>query len=332
MSHQTGIVPNAELILFIAKVRDSKVRLFKVSIEKEQLVLSTEKEVKSDWKQDFDYVPQLVEEKVPCYLLYRLDNKEWLLLSYSPDNAPVRQKMLYASTKATLKKAFPCDSEFLATSKEDATLAGYEAHLRSERAPPPLSMAERELAEIKHSESKSSVGVDSKQATLCGLEMPISDEAIDGFFSLKEGRINYLQIGIDVSNEIIVLHDKATLESGDELKKRIPEGEPRYHLFRFRHIHENQIAHSTIFLYTIPTSACPVRVKMLYSSCKAPLIKDIEGKIEIALARKFEMDDLTELSESYLLDQLYPKSGTGKTRFEKPAGPTGRAGGRRVIK
>jgi hypothetical protein len=41
----------------------------------------------------------------------RLDSKntsgyEWLLFSWSPDNSAVRQKMLYASTKATLKQEF----------------------------------------------------------------------------------------------------------------------------------------------------------------------------------------------------------------------------------
>lgn len=41
----------------------------------------------------------------------RLDSQahggyEWVLISWSPDDSPVRQKMLYASTKATLKKEF----------------------------------------------------------------------------------------------------------------------------------------------------------------------------------------------------------------------------------
>lgn len=44
--------------------------------------------------------------------LFRLDSRshgggyEWILISWSPDDSPVRQKMLYASTKATLKKEF----------------------------------------------------------------------------------------------------------------------------------------------------------------------------------------------------------------------------------
>lgn len=45
------------------------------------------------------------------YNFLRLDSKDnagynWLLFTWSPDNSPVRQKMLYASTKATLKKEF----------------------------------------------------------------------------------------------------------------------------------------------------------------------------------------------------------------------------------
>ncbi|XP_022666744.1 twinfilin-2-A-like isoform X2 [Varroa destructor] len=279
------------------------------------------------------YVPQLTEERQPCFLFFRLDKHgEWLMISFSPDDAPVRLKMLYASTKATLKKAFAVDSEFVATSKEDATLAGYEAHLRAENAPPPMTNTERELAEVRLNESFASVGIDAKQQTLKGLELPISDEAIDGFFSLKEGKINYLQVGIDIGNEHVVVHDRGMLGSADELTSRVPQGEPRYHLFSFKHIHDNQRVVSTFFIYTIPAGNYPVKVKMLYSSCKAPLIKDIEGKIEIPLARKLELDDLSELSEQRLLDQLYPRTDANKGKFARPAGPAGRQGGRRLVK
>lgn len=56
---------------------------------------------------------------------FRLDTKnamgyEWLLITWSPDDSPVRQKMLYASTKATLKKEFgggQISEEVFATSK-----------------------------------------------------------------------------------------------------------------------------------------------------------------------------------------------------------------------
>ena len=34
------------------------------------------------------------------------DTYKWLMISWSPDSASIRNKMLYASTKATLKKEF----------------------------------------------------------------------------------------------------------------------------------------------------------------------------------------------------------------------------------
>lgn len=44
-------------------------------------------------------------------IFFRLDTKntlgyDWLLISWTPDSASVRFKMLYASTKATLKNEF----------------------------------------------------------------------------------------------------------------------------------------------------------------------------------------------------------------------------------
>lgn len=55
-------------------------------------------------------VPSLSKSE-PCYLFFRFDTKnasgyEWLFISWVPDDAAVRQKMLYASTRATLKKEF----------------------------------------------------------------------------------------------------------------------------------------------------------------------------------------------------------------------------------
>lgn len=65
-----------------------------------------------EWDKDYvKFIEPLIEEDTPCFILFRLDTKsttgyEWLLLSWSPDSAKVRQKMIYASTKATLKKEF----------------------------------------------------------------------------------------------------------------------------------------------------------------------------------------------------------------------------------
>ena len=68
-----------------------------------------------------------------------------------------RQKMLYASTKATFKKQFGAGQikdEYFANLKEEVSLAGYRKHLSLEAAPGPLSRQEEELKEIKENESR----------------------------------------------------------------------------------------------------------------------------------------------------------------------------------
>lgn len=60
-----------------------------------------------DYKQ---YIDDYLEATTPAYIFVRLDEKastgeyKWLFLCYVPDHAKVRDKMLYASTRATLTK------------------------------------------------------------------------------------------------------------------------------------------------------------------------------------------------------------------------------------
>uniref|UniRef100_A0A452S4E6 Twinfilin actin binding protein 2 n=1 Tax=Ursus americanus TaxID=9643 RepID=A0A452S4E6_URSAM len=161
MAHQTGIHATEELKEFFAKARAGSVRLIKVVIEDEQLVLGASRELMGRWDQDYDKaVLPLLDAQEPCYLLYRLDSQnaqgfEWLFLAWSPDNSPVRLKMLYAATRATVKKEFGgghIKDELFGTVKDDLSFAGYQKHLSSCAAPAPLTSAERELQQIRINE------------------------------------------------------------------------------------------------------------------------------------------------------------------------------------
>ena len=55
--------------------------------------------------------PFMLTNCILCIDFFRMDEKDgetykWLMISWSPDSASIRNKMLYASTKATLKKEF----------------------------------------------------------------------------------------------------------------------------------------------------------------------------------------------------------------------------------
>ena len=103
----SGISASAELLAAFAAARDGNVRLVKVQIEDSAMVVKATEDIKGDEKSDFAAVGAALDEDVPCYILFRMDSatKEgWLLANWVPENTKVRQKMLYASSRETLKK------------------------------------------------------------------------------------------------------------------------------------------------------------------------------------------------------------------------------------
>lgn len=63
----------------------------------EQLTLGATRKASKQWDQEYDaFVLPLLEDDVPCYILYRLDSTnnqgyEWIFLAWSPDHSTVRK-------------------------------------------------------------------------------------------------------------------------------------------------------------------------------------------------------------------------------------------------
>uniref|UniRef100_A0A8C4QV28 Twinfilin actin-binding protein 1a n=1 Tax=Eptatretus burgeri TaxID=7764 RepID=A0A8C4QV28_EPTBU len=294
MSHQTGITANEALKGFFAKARNGDMRLVKVAIEDESLVLAGCKTPIGSWDVDYDkFVLSNVMDDQPCYLLYRLDSQnaqgyEWLFITWSPDSSLVRLKMLYAGTRATVKKEFGgghIKDELFGTQKEDICLCGYKKSLQYDSAPLPLTDAENELQKLKLSEVRTDVSVDSKQQHLQGIAFPIEEEALEAMRSFKDGKIDYIQLLVDTEKEIIRLVSTAPTDL-DDLPKRVPTNTARYHLFLYKHTHEGDYTESAVFVYSMPGCKCSIKERMLYSSCKGPLIATMEQDLGLQIQRK----------------------------------------------
>ena len=61
------------------------------------LELDSESPTKGTWEEDWEKtVPLFAELEVPCFILFRLDEKDgsgnymWIMISWSPDNAHTR--------------------------------------------------------------------------------------------------------------------------------------------------------------------------------------------------------------------------------------------------
>uniref|UniRef100_A0A3P8UKB4 Twinfilin actin-binding protein 2b n=1 Tax=Cynoglossus semilaevis TaxID=244447 RepID=A0A3P8UKB4_CYNSE len=341
MSHQTGINATSELKQFLARAKGGAIRIMKIVIRNEELVLDSFREPGHSWDKDYDQclLPLLTPQE-PCYILYRLDSQnaqgyEWIFVAWSPDHSPVRQKMMYAATRATLKKEFGgghIKDEMFGTLEEDVCFQGYLRHMSSCSSPAPLTAAERELQQIKVTEVRFKLAEIKEQAqALQGLAFPLQEEAKRALQQLKQKRINYIQLRLDVEKETIELvHTKPT--ETHELPFRIPKDSPRYHFFVFKHSHQGQQQEALVFIYSMPGYTCSIKERMLYSSCKNRLLEEVERDYQLEVTKKMEIDSGDGLTEDFLYEEVHPMEHTLKQAFVKPRGPGGKRGNKRLIK
>lgn len=257
------------------------------------MTLAAQQEVNEDWEKDYkNLVEPLIEENTPCYIFFRLDTKstigyEWLLISYTPDTAAIRQKMLYASTKATMKKEFGSQhikEEYFAASEREANLFSYKKHKKAMSAPAPLTQREEEMLEIRRNEVQTDISTESRHNTLRGVECGLTESASAAIRDMARGSYNYLQFKIELKEEKIHLV-KAINVSIEKLPKEIPDNEARYHIYLFKHTHEGDYLESFVFIYSMPGYKCPVKERMMYSSCKALFLERI-GELGLQIEKK----------------------------------------------
>ncbi|TRY56272.1 hypothetical protein DNTS_028388 [Danionella cerebrum] len=332
MSHQTGIQAAEEVKDVFAGARNGQYRLLKIIIENAPPGRS--------WEDDYDrLLLPVLELDLPSYFLFRLDSTnslghEWIFIAWSPDHAPVRHKMLYAATRASIKKEFGLGhikDELFGTVKDDVSLSGYKKHVTAQSAPVPLTAAEEELRQIKLTQVNTEVHVNSLKQTLQGVMFPLEPEALEALEKFKEKKLSYVQLMINLEQERIVLSSTQATEVKD-LPWRIPKDAARYHFFRYKHSHEGDYLESAVFIYSMPGYNCGIRERMLYSSCKNPLVEQLESTLHLELDKKLEIDNGDELTPDFLYDEVHPKQHAHKQAFAKPKGPQGRRGERRITK
>ena len=82
-----------------------------VSILDEAFTLGATVPLGASAEADFEATKRLLSEDEATYLLFRKlrggESQGWAFISFVPDTAPVKQKMLYANAKDTLKKNLP---------------------------------------------------------------------------------------------------------------------------------------------------------------------------------------------------------------------------------
>lgn len=336
MSHSSGISVSADLAAAFRDARASgaNVRLLKVSIENEALVLLEQAPVSGDLESDFASFTSFVKEKEACYLVFRQDATHpdfgylWALASFVPDNCPVRHKMLYASTRDNLKKQLGqpvFTRELHATLKSELTFANFEAQGERGSIDDVLTMAEKE----KREEAAQVVHHGATRAGVHGVDFPFTDGARAQATAFAGGRINFLQLLLNLDAEVIDVSEAADIDVGD-LSAHVPTDEPRYMVFRYTHEFEGATVSPTLFVYSCPLSS-KIKQRMMPSSCKMACIKQLED-LGISCEKRLEITDPDDLSEDIVGQTFHPAAWSNQKLTHAKPQMAARGGRRRPVR
>ncbi|KAF9265739.1 actin depolymerizing protein [Marasmius fiardii PR-910] len=338
MSASSGITVTPELALqFSTAVDQRNIRFIKVSVKDESLVHDQSIPIEGSLQEDLDKLQgdSILEEDIPAYILTKLDDppSEWLAIFYVPDSAKVRDKMLYASTRASLLKSLGSTSftdSIFATSRSDITPDAYKAHVASRDAPKPMSAREKELEDARAAERAASNATyqgSSGRASHLGaagskIGMPWKEDAERAIDELGQGAeaaavviLLTIMQKIDVPTETFVLHSSTTV-TANQLSSVFPKDDASYVFFAWPHSHGSSPKREIIFIYSCPSST-PIKHRMVYSSAAVIFFREVQAKIQaitgpdpstVVNSRKIETSDPSEINEEFLAAEVIRSS------------------------
>lgn len=258
------------------KVESTGVRAVKVVAEKETLK-STETVAESEsLEEDFEGVAAILEDDKPCIVLVNLKGSpnhaetDWALIAYTPDNAPVKTRMLNASSVKPLKeKLEPLKFlEYQITEKDEATLAKFleATHVMSEQERRDcMSKEERQIADVKKEQLKEQAAAPKMLAGLKNLKVAEQEsftEAMKDFLVSENKALKAMLTGDkgeELSGEVI---DDVASPSG--LKGKLPGNDSCFVIMK-------KEASKILFITWQPDDV-PIKQKMKASTFKASVL------------------------------------------------------------
>ncbi|KAI1809929.1 actin depolymerizing protein [Poronia punctata] len=330
---QSGILASEELVSKFGQLLsdDSQFGLL-VTISSESLTpLATLSRSSSDFNGNLDQLKPYLKPDEPIYaLLRRYDTVPHLVaVTYVPDTAKVRQKMLFASTRLTLVRELGSEhfrETIFATTAQELTPGGFEKHDAHAKQDAPLTEEERSLGEVKRAEAEAGSGTGVRDIHLSSnMSMPVQNDAVEALRQLGQGGGRVIvMLKINSQSEVVELvPDSSKPTSISEAVKAISTSEPRFTFFRYRPSRpDSEDKDVLLFFYTNPATGGTKAVKdrMIYPLQKRAILVMAEKEGGCAIEKKFEVEDPSEITEETVLDELFPKVET-KTAFRRPKRP-----------
>ena len=155
----------------------------------------------TDFFDDLNALDTLLHEDQAAYIILRRYQNApdgFVAVTYVPDKAKVRQKMLFASTRLTLVRELGAErfrETLFATTKNELTPEGWRKHDKHGELQAPLTEEEQTLQGVKAAEAEASMGTTSRSSHVSGsLSLPMSDAARQALKDLLTGNDNLVQL------------------------------------------------------------------------------------------------------------------------------------------
>ncbi|KAI0526401.1 hypothetical protein F5B22DRAFT_156583 [Xylaria bambusicola] len=285
----------------------------------------------SDFNANLDSLRPYLKPDEPVYIfLRRYDTTPFLVaVTYVPDSAKVRQKMLFASTRLALVRELGSEhfrETILASTADELSPAGFDRHDKHTVLDAPLTEEERTLGEVKRVEAEAGTGTGVREIHLSStMNMPVKADALAALSELGRGDGRALvMLKINSEDESIELvPDASKPVSIVEATQAISTSEPRFTFFRYRSSRAGADDKGVLlFFYTNPATPGTKAIKnrMIYPLQKRAVLTLAETECGCIVEKKFEVEDPSEITEELVLEELFPKVET-KTAFRRPKRP-----------
>ncbi|CCJ30631.1 unnamed protein product [Pneumocystis jirovecii] len=297
----------------------------KISIFQESLIKNNYISRSNDFCKNLESVRSVLNDIEPAYVLCKfqdMDPMKMLLIYYVPENAKIRDKMIYASTRHTLVKSLGSNKilkNVFASNKEEISKKLFEEQLEVQVRENLLSDKEKDLQNAKNSQEYISDCFFQRRHINDKLFLNISEAAKTSIKKLSEStkEFNFVQLANDPSTEILNL-EMTTLVEPDNIQHVISSASPRYSIYSWKHTYNDSTVISNMFIYTCP-KASTIKERMLYSSTCLLALSTVKQWIHID--KKIETDDLIDINKTMLYSILHPSIEKKEKSFLKPKRP-----------
>ncbi|KJX98172.1 cofilin tropomyosin-type actin-binding protein [Zymoseptoria brevis] len=306
---QSGISASKELQdAFNNFVSSSNQRALLAGISNEQLVPITTIPLESlDFKEDLQQLQSHLSSTAATYVLLKIDPSAangYVAVTFVPNAAPVRQKMLFASTRLTLVRELGIErfrDTLFATELDELTAKGWAKHEQHEKLSAPLTEEEAGLAGVKDAEAQESQGTSTRRGHVSSkVNVPTGEGVLEALQSLEEEgcRGTLVSLKYVLPNEALQLDASVDSVQPESVAGLIAKDEPRYTFYSHPAAAAGSEA-NILFIYTCPTGS-KIKERMIYSTSKSWTRIVAERDAQIVVSKSLEATEPSEITAEML--------------------------------